>query len=470
MRNGMVVKHPLILPPIPREYLTFQCFARGEQNTIQESITVLVDETSPVVMNFSKVNETDQFLTVRCSGRAFPPPKIDLEISTQTPVEGNMIIETSKTKSTYNSEQVTKVEKRLELTIKCIVHNQYYSQNEELKFLFPPSPTAPPTELVPTQTRTSGPEPTVEDQENEVEVIKPKSVPEDVSSEKDDVTETDDVITKEDASTGTDSDYKTLLIYIISGVLAALILLIVLVCLVFRRTRTNQYRGMRKRQIDQMRGGATTSTSFTPYCKSPSPEDYYDVPTTHAIRKPPRSITPSSSKNNSLKRDKELSLRKGTVFRDSSLKRGTEDSSLRRNGSIHPADELEEYSDMRTFGSLKRKTGQYTEVEKRATLHGVYVLPSPPKVPAPKYSQIKDTIPRDHSRDQSRDPVYDNLDSEEMYDTPPHRDNTTTHYSPPFKKQETRTEYDKIEIDWDNSVQYDNMLSTGQPGTPISDI
>ena len=485
IRNGIEVKHPLILPPIPKEYMTFQCFASGHDRNIQRSVVVLVDETSPVVMNFTKLNDTDRYLYIECSGRAFPPPKIYLEVSASPPVEGSLIEETSQTISTYSSVQVIKLKKHLQITIKCIVHNEYYTQNEELVFLFPENPIPPPTQ--PDPFHTNAPEPTEESQENEVEVIKQKTVPEDLSNKKDDITETH--TSEEETSTGTDLSYKNLLIYVISGVITALLISIILVCLVVRITRTHKYHGLRKREIYQVRGGATTSTSFAPYNKSPSPEDFYDIPTSHAIRKPPRSITPSGSKNippksitpsgsknNSLRKDKDLSLRKGATLRDPSIIRGTWDSSLKKNISIHPADELKEYTDMRTFGSLKRKTGQYTEVEKRATLHGVYVLPSP--VPAPKYSQIRHPPPRD----RSRDPVYDNLDleNEELYDTPRTRTSgehspalrtrTSGHYSPPFKKQETRSEYDKIKIDWDGDVQYDNMLRSGEPGTPFSDI
>lgn len=474
-RNGANVKHPLILPPLPKKYLTFQCFASGENGNIQQSIVALVDETSPVVMNFAKVNETNDFFFVECSGKAFPPPKIDMEVSVSPAVEGSSMVGTSQIKSTYYSVLVAELRKHLEMTIKCTVHNEYYSQTESLIFSFtdPPSPTIAPTQP---------PEPTsssfnaINVQENEVD-IKQKTVPDDVhkSKEATNIDEIDDIITEEDASTGADANYKTLLIYIISGVIAALLILILLVCLVVRRTRTHHYQGIRKRKVG---GGAITSTSFTPYSKSPTPEDYYDVPASHSIRKPPRTLTPSN-KNSSLKRDKELSLKRGENVRESSLKSGVQDSSLKRNGSIHPADELDEYTDMRTFGSMKRKSGQYTEVEKRATLHGVYVLPSPPKVPTPKYlySQIKKGAPRAGSRDaragsrdarsESGDPVYDNVEEEELYDTPPHRPQP---YTPPFRSQETRSEYDKIEVDLDNSVQYDNMLRTGEPGTPFSDI
>ena len=467
-RNGVDVKHPLILPPLPKKYLTFQCFASGENGNIQQSIVALVDETSPVIMNFTKINETDDFLFIECSGKAFPPPKIDLEVTVTPAVEGSSVFETTQTTATYYSVLVTKLRKHLEMTIECTVHNQYYSQTESLSFSFPdpPSPTIPQTQ--PPQEPTDTSNPVTDIIENEVD-IKQKTTPEEVFKEDtDQIDKIDGIMTTEDASTGADSNYKTLLIYIISGVIAALLILILLVCLVVRRTRTHRYQGMRKVEV---RGGTITSTSFTPYSKSPTPEDYYDIPTSHSIRKPPRTLPPSS-KNNSLKREKELSLKRESTLRDSSLKRGVQDSSLRRNGSIHPADDLEEYTDMKTFGSLKRKTGQHTELEKRATLHGVYVLPSPPKVPTPKYlySQIKKSTSRAESRDarsESRDPVYDNVDEEDLYDTPPHRPQP---YCPPFKSQETKSEYDKIEVDMDNSVQYDNMLRTGEPGTPFSDI
>ena len=419
-------------------------------------------------MNFTKINETDDFVFIECSGKAFPPPKIDLEVTVTPAVEGSSVFETTQTTATYYSLLVAKLRKHFEMTIECTVHNQYYSQTESLKFSFPhpPSPTIPQTQSPQGPTDISNP--VTDIIKNEVD-IKQKTTPEEVFKEDTDhIDKIDGIITTEDASTGADSNYKTLLIYIISGVIAALLILILLVCLVVRRTRTHRYQGMRKVEV---RGGTITSTSFTPYSKSPTPEDYYDIPTSHSIRKPPRTLPPSS-KNNSLKREKELSLKRGSTLRDSSLKRGVQDSSLRRNGSIHPADDLEEYTDMKTFGSLKRKTGQHTELEKRGTLHGVYVLPSPPKVPTPKYlySQIKKSTSRADSRDarsESRDPVYDNVDEEDLYDTPPHRPHP---YCPPFKSQETKSEYDKIEVDMDNSVQYDNMLRTGEPGTPFSDI
>ena len=205
-----------------------------------------MDLAKPVGVEFQVVRDSGSTVTLECRANSYPPPKIDIYVSSSPVVEGGIVLDKTLTTSPYSSVLVAVLLKSPEIKVQCSAYTQYYRNSSylELEYLFttppPPPPTTPTTEsteqlptpviVVPDEPDEGG-EP---DEGVEYEVV--NSVSPTVTAEE--YEEEGFELAMEDGDgqveEGQGLQFNKLMAYIIGGIVAALIVLIMSVCLIVR--------------------------------------------------------------------------------------------------------------------------------------------------------------------------------------------------------------------------------------------